>query len=229
MSIITSSYDVRLDYEIAKQVMAEQGYTAEQANPAQGYIRSEVLLNNTTNQYHIPVLVNDNQNGPAYKTEWRLALQNVFIMTRLQILIGVAANDADGTMKYYTYENPAEFTTSGASAALRTFWNGRISLTMNNNQLMPAWNLTRHYKVPETQQLTAPAYYASTGPNFLDSQDLSSDGIYPVQPTIIFNGAGDIEWSLKLPAAIATLQASVQTRAIFIPLGILLQNVTTVK
>ena len=206
----------RMVFENAKTLVRSLGYSVEHAKLTQSYLRSEVALSTSIANYHIPVLVNDNQNstGPRVN-EKRLNLQDIFITTELAVVIGVgsATNTA---AKLYTYPNSTVFT-SATDDNLWSIYNGYLNLTINNEQVLPAWDVLRHYFVPQTQQS------AST----TDQWSASSDAFYPVEPGIVMNGAANINFQLTANGAPATVLAD--SFIAVVQRGILCQNVTTVK
>ena len=123
----------------------------------------------------------------------------------------------------YTYPNASAFTTSGAAAALYNLYNGKLSVVVNNRQIVPAWDLYRHLYVPQTQQGAAAT--ATT----IDENDATEFGYYPVEPNIVLVGSKNNVISLELPGAISTLEAGTAPRIVVIMRGILAQNVTPVR
>jgi len=206
----------RMVFENAKTLVRSLGYSVEHAKLTQSYLRSEVALSTSIANYHIPVLVNDNQNstGPRVN-EKRLNLQDIFITTELAVVIGVgsATNTA---AKLYTYPNSTVFT-SATDDNLWSIYNGYLNLTINNEQVLPAWDVLRHYFVPQTQQS------AST----TDQWAASQDSFYPVEPGIVMNGAANINFQLTANGAPASVLAD--SFICVVQRGILCQNVTTVK
>jgi hypothetical protein len=181
----------------------------------QSYLRSEVALSTSIANYHIPVLVNDTQNGASRVNEKRLNLQDIFITTEIAVVIGVGAG-TNTAAKSYTYPNSTVFT-AATDDDLWSIYNGYLNLTINNEQVLPAWDVLRHYFVPQTQQS------AST----TDQWDASQDAFYPVEPGIVMNGAANINFQLTANGAPATVLAN--SFIAVIQRGILCQNVTTVK
>ena len=206
----------RMVFENAKTLVRSLGYSVEHAKLTQSYIRSEVALSTSIANYHIPVLVNDNQNasGPRVN-EKRLNLQDIFVTTEIGVFIGVGTS-TNTAAKLYTYPNATVFT-SATDDDLWSIYNGYLNLTINNEQLLPAWDVIRHYFVPQTQQS------AST----TDQWAASSDGFYPVEPGIVMNGAANINFQLTANGAPATVETN--SFIAVIQRGILCQNVTTVK
>ena len=217
----------RMVFENAKTLVRSLGYSVEHAKLTQSYLRSEVALSTSIANYHIPVLVNDTQNGASRVNEKRLNLQDIFVTTEIAVLIGVGTG-TNTAAKLYTYPNATAFTSS-SDDDLWSIYNGFLNLTINNEQILPAWDVARHYFVPQTQQntnfnaatATSPAQYT------IDQWAASSDAFYPVEPGIVMNGAANINFQLTANGA----PASITTNSFICVLqrGILCQNVTTVK
>ena len=205
----------RMVFENAKTLVRSLGYSVEHAKLTQSYLRSEVALSTSIANYHIPVLVNDTQNGASRVNERRLQLQDVFVCTELAVFIGIGTS-SNTAAKLYTYPNATAFT-SATDDNLWSIYNGYLNLTINNEQILPSWDVIRHYFVPQTQQS------AST----TDQWAAGSDGFYPVEPGIVMNGAANINFQLTANGAPATVETN--SFIAVIQRGILCQNVTTVK
>ena len=205
----------RMVFENAKTLVRSLGYSVEHAKLTQSYLRSEVALSTSIANYHIPVLVNDTQNGASRVNEKRLNLQDIFITTEIAVVIGVGSATATAA-KLYTYPNATVFS-SATDDNLWSIYNGYLNLTINNEQVLPAWDVLRHYFVPQTQQS------AST----TDQWSASQDAFYPVEPGIVMNGAANINFQLTANGAPASVLAN--SFIAVIQRGILCQNVTTVK
>lgn len=219
---MASQMGQRMIFENAKSLVRSLGYGVEQAVLTQSYLRSEVALATSSANYHIPVLVNDTQNGSVRVNEKRLNLQDIFVASEIAVLIGVGAATST-TAALYTYPNQTIFT-SATDTDLLSIYNGSLNLTINNQQVLPAWDVYRHYYVPQTQggfgitsQTTFP----------VDQNDGSCYGFYPVEPGIVMNGAANINFQLTANGAPASILAN--SFIAVIQRGILLQNVTTVK
>jgi hypothetical protein len=217
----------RMVFENAKNLVRGLGYSVEQAVLTQSYIRSEVALSTSIANYHIPVLVNDTQNGAVRVNERRLNLQDIFVATEISVLIGVGTG-TNTKAPLYSYPNATAFT-STSDDDLWSIYNGYLNLTVNNQQVLPAWDVLKHYYVPQTQQntnfnsatATSPAQYT------IDQFAPADDTFYPVEPGIVMNGAANIQFQLTANGA----PASITTNSFIcvIQRGILCQNVTTVK
>ena len=79
----------RMVFENAKALVRGLGYSVDQAVLTQSYLRSEVALSTSIANYHLPVLVNDTQNGAVRVNERRLNLQDIFVTSEIAVLIGV--------------------------------------------------------------------------------------------------------------------------------------------
>lgn len=212
----------RMVFENAKALVRGLGYSVDQAVLTQSYIRSEVALSTSIANYHLPVLVNDTQNGAVRVNEKRLNLQDIFVASEISVLIGVGAS-TNTASQLFTYPNGVTFT-AATDTDLLSIYNGSLNLTINNQQVLPAWDVYRHYYVPQTQGgvgITAQTIFP------VDQNDASDNGFYPVEPGIVFNGAANINFQLTANGAPASILAN--SFICVIQRGILLQNVTTVK
>lgn len=221
-----NQYGARLVFENAKSLVQNAGFSVNQAVLSQSYIRTEVAMSTSTTQYTLPILVNsaNASGGTTYPTMNLLNLQDAFVVSRIGVYVAAPAASTTTAFPYYTYPNAQVFTTAGAATALYNLYNGNMSITVNNRQIVPSWDLYKHLYVPQTQQAT------STGTNTaIDQNDASEYGYYPVEPNIVLVGSKNNQVQLNLPAAIGTLQASTAPRIIVIFSGILAQNVTPVR
>ena len=219
---MASQMGQRMVFENAKALVRGLGYSVDQAVLTQSYLRSEVALSTSIANYHLPVLVNDTQNGAVRVNEKRLNLQDIFVASEIAVLIGVGSSTSTKAA-LYTYPNGTIFTTA-TDDDLLSIYNGSLNLTINNSQVLPAWDVYRHYCVPQTQGgvgITAQTIFP------VDQNDGAADAFYPVEPGIVFNGAANINFQLTANGAPASVLAN--SFICVIQRGILLQNVTTVK
>ena len=219
---MASQMGQRMVFENAKALVRGLGYSVDQAVLTQSYLRSEVALSTSIANYHLPVLVNDTQNGAVRVNEKRLNLQDIFVASEIAVLIGVGSSTSTKAA-LYTYPNGVIFT-SATDDDLLSIYNGSLNLTINNQQVLPAWDVYRHYCVPQTQGgvgITAQTIFP------VDQNNGAADGFYPVEPGIVFNGTANINFQLTANGAPATILAN--SFICVVQRGILLQNVTTVK
>ena len=212
----------RMTFESAKALIQNLGYTTEQAVLTQSYIRSEVALSTAVANYHLPILVNDTQNGASRVNEKRLNLQDIFITTEIGVFIGVGAGTSTKA-KLYSYPDGVIFT-AATDDDLWSIYNGYLNLSVNNQNVLPAWDVLRHYYAPQTQGgvgVTAQTIFT------VNQIDFSEQTYYPVEPNIVLNGAANLNFQLTANGAPATILAD--SFICVIQHGILCQNVTTVK
>ena len=220
---MATQHGARLVFDNAKNLVNNAGFSAGQAVLSQSYIRSEVAMSTSTTSYQIPILTNSTGANTNFATNQLLQLQDAFVVASIGVFVSIPAASTTTAFPLYTYPNASAFSTSGAAAALYNLYNGKLSVTVNNRQIVPAWDLYRHLYVPQTQQGAAST--ATT----IDQNDATEFGYYPVEPNIVLVGSKNNVISLELPGAISTLQASTAPRIVVIMRGILAQNVTPVR
>lgn len=220
---MATQHGQRLIFDNAKNLVNNAGFSAGQAVLSQSYIRSEVAMSTTTTSYQIPILVNSVGAGTNFATNNLLNLQDAFVVSSIGIFTAIPAASTTTAFPLYTYPNALAYSTVGAAAALYNLYNGKLSVVVNNRQIVPSWDLYRHLYAPQTQQGAAAT--ATT----IDQNDATEFGYYPVEPNIVLVGSKNNVISLELPGAISTLQATTAPRIVVIMRGILAQNVTPVR
>lgn len=225
---MASTVGTRLAFEKAKQAIQNAGFSLQTAVLSQSYLRLEVALSTTITNYQFPVLVNDvsSSNTTSFNTEQRLNLQDAFVVSQLGLFFAVPSSSTATTFPLYTYANPYGFSSSGTGSAINTWYNSSLSLTVNNRVIAPAYDLFRHKYVPQQQQASN-AYYTSSTINFVDQQDGSADGFYPIEPSWVLVGSKQNVLQVQLSQAMGAVEAN--SRAIIIMRGHLAQNVTPVR
>lgn len=216
----------RLVFENSKTLIQQLGYDASHAVLTPSYLRSEVALSTSAASYHVPVLVNDNQNGTPTVREQRLSLQDLFIVSGIQILL-TSGSSTNGAAISYTYPNRTAFSTGAAQ--LYTLYNGYLNIQVNNQNVLPKWSVLQHLDIPQTQQntnfnaasATSPAQYT------LDQSNFDEYALQVCEPNLVLNGASNINASIILPAAPSTVDSNTYVSVLWY--GILAQNCTSVK
>jgi hypothetical protein len=216
----------RLVFENAKNLINQLGYDASHAVLTPSFLRSEVLLSTSAASYHVPVLVNDNQNGTPTVREQRLALQDLFIVSSVQFLL-TSGSATTGSAKSYTYPNLTAFPTGAAQ--LYNVYNGYFNIQVNNQNVLPKWSMLQHLDIPQQQQntnfnvasVTSPAQFA------IDQVSMDQYALQVCEPNIVLNGASNINASIVLPAAPSALDSNTYVATLWY--GILAQNCTSVK
>lgn len=214
----------RLIYENAKIVLAQAGVDLSTAKLTQSFLRLEnqMIINKTQFQF----LVMNNQNnfaGTIFNTEQRLNQQDSFVAAMWGFFISKPASNVDATAPLQAYPNPAIFSTAGTAAAAETLYNSYFQLAVNNDIILPAWDIARHRVVPQTQGgvgVTAQTIFP------ISQIDLSSDGFFPVEPNLIFIGSKNNVLNLIMPAALAAVESFERATVLF--RGVLAQNSTSI-
>lgn len=218
----------RLAYEKAKQAINNAGFSVNTAVLSQSYLRLEVALSTSITSYQFPVLVNDvsTSSTSATNTEQRLNLQDAFCVSSFGFFVAAPSSSTATDFQLCTYPNASIFTTSNAASSLYSWYNSSLTLTVNNRQIVPAYDLYRHYSVPQ-QQTTANADYTTSGINYKDQQSGADSAFYPIEPSWVLVGSKQNVLQVQLPTAMAAVQSN--SRAIIILRGHLAQNVTPVR
>jgi len=216
----------RLVFENSKTLIQQLGYDASHAVLTPSYLRSEVALSTSAASYHVPVLVNDNQNGTPTVREQRLSLQDLFIVSGIQILL-TSGSSTNGAAVSYSYPNRTAFSTGAAQ--LYTVYNGYLNIQVNNQNVLPKWSVLQHLDIPQTQQNTNFNAATATSPAqfSLDQANYDEYGLQVCEPNLVLNGASNINASIILPAAPSTVDSNTYVSVLWY--GILAQNCTSVK
>lgn len=212
----------RMAFSNAEKAIERAGFSLNTAVLSQSVLRAEVTMSTTQTSYHVPVLVNDTQNGAAFNTEVRLNLQDAFVVSGFGFYVAAPASTTATNFPLLTYPNAQVFSTVNAATSLYSAYNANVAIVVNNRQIVPVYDMGRHLFVQRTQQAT------STGTNTaIDSFDASNDGIYPIEPNWLFIGSKNTNITFTLPSALAAVQAN--ARFVFKFYGHLAQNVTPVR
>ena len=222
---MATQHGARLVFDNAKNLVNNAGFSAGQAVLSQSYIRSEVAMSTSTTSYQIPILTNSTGANTNFPTNQLLQLQDAFVVASIGVFVSAPAASTTTAFPLFTYPNAVTFSTAGAATALYNLYNGKLSVVVNNRQIVPSWDLYRHLYVPMFQQGSS----SSATNGGIDQNDATEFGYYPVEPNIVLVGSKNNVISLELPGAISTLQASTAPRIVMIMRGILAQNVTPVR
>jgi hypothetical protein len=218
---MASSLGSRMAYNKAVEAINKAGFSAGQAVLSQGYLRTEQTLVTGKTVYSFGILQNDSSQGTINSTEQRLALQDAFYVSSVGIFLAASTSAA---VIPQTYNDPQAFTGSGDAAALNTIYNSWLSITTNNRQIVPYYDLSRHYFVPQTQSASA----AATGKTLVNQANLASDGFSAIEPGWVLVGSKNNNVQITLPAGMS-LTTNNTYRLIVIFRGHNAQNVTPVR
>jgi len=216
----------RLVFENSRMLINQLGYDTSHAVLTPSYLRSEVLLSTSSASYHVPVLINDNTNGTPTVREQRLSLQDLFIVSGIQILL-VSGASTSAVAQSYSYPNKTAFSTGNAQ--LYSLYNGYLNIQVNNQNVLPKWPVLQHLDVPQAQQNTNFNAASATSPAqfLIDQASFDEYALQVCEPNIVLNGASNINASIILPGAPSTLDSNTYVSVNWY--GILAQNCTSVK
>ena len=211
---MASTVGSRLAYDKAKEAINRAGFSLGQAVLSQSYLRLETTLQTSKTLYQFPILQNDNSNGAQFKTEQRLKLQDAFYCSSYAIFFTKNVAVDAGAYKLYTYPDPTDLTNA---ADLYSFYNGYMSLTVNNRQIVPAIDLLRNEWVGQTQ----------TSATTINQFDGSSSAFYPIEPGWVLVGSKNNSLQINIPSALTAVMEN--QRAVLVFRGHLGQNITPVR
>lgn len=207
----------RLVFKNAQAALLKARINPANAILSQSYLRFENFLSTTKTSYDFGVLNNQTISGQAQApTEQRLNLQDAFYISEIMVYIAKASSTTDSSFKLQTYPSPTVFTTGATS--LYTLYNGILSLTVNNRQIVPNSDLTKFLQIPQTQ-----ATAAANSP--VDQFDGNFGCV--VEPNLVLIGQKNSLFNVTIPSAFSTLDAN--TKIVILVRGVLAQNVTTVS
>ena len=208
----------RMSFDKAKEAIQSSGFSLNRAVLSQSYIRSEVILSTTATRYRFPLLVNDNF-STVTNTSNLLNLQDAFYISHAALFFAKPTSSTDTTFQLVTYPNSIIFSTANTAASLYTWYNGYLSLTVNNRVIWPQLDMYRFYDVPQTQDGSSAAV--------IDQQKGSDSALYPIEPGVVLVGSKQNILEAILPATMAAVESN--SRAILYLAGHLAQNVTPVN
>lgn len=186
---------------------------------SQSALRLEQPCVATSTQYLFPVLTNIQNQAQAFNTEIRLNIQDSFVPTHVGFFLALPGSTTDTTFKLMTYPNPVILTNF---LQMQAYYNGTMSIMINNVQYTQKWDLMRHWQTNQTQQ-TAALGAGSPEDQFAGSDD----GFYPMQPFILLIGSQNIQINITLPVSPTAVDAN--SRLVVIFRGVLAQNSTVVN
>lgn len=185
----------------------------------QSYLRMEAAAAVGPTTYNFLPLINQT---PVNNTEQRLNLQDSFVISEIGVFLGLASGATDSSFIPQTFPDPLIFVTGAGQ--LKKLYSGQLKFSVNNNVLLPAWDVLRHYNAGQTQTSVAAA---TPPPNAQVNQKTGDDGFYPMEPNLILVGSKNNQIQLTLPEGFTTVDSN--TRIILMLRGILVQNSTVVS
>lgn len=160
---------------------------------AQSFLCSEIPMNVNTSSYVLNVI--DQQynvgNNNLLPTEIRLKQQDVFFTYALQFYIRIANGWQNMPYQIMTFpspmlQGPAPLFFPDVASLLGIWTAGRLNVSVNGDVLTPAWDLSQHLCINQSQTLPG-----RTGANWYDQVSLQEDGSVIVEPNWIINGGNN--------------------------------------
>jgi hypothetical protein len=206
---------------MVKAFSGTPGFDIRQYKLTQSYLRLEQPLTVGKSNYLFPVMINQS-NGAIFNTEQRLNLQDSFVTSEVRFYLAQPTSATDTKYRKLPYPNPFVFVDEATALSVGAVYNGYMTISVNNNVLVTAWDLDRHYYSPQTQQTAA---WGAASP--LDEYDGNNYGLYPMEPNIVFVGSKNNNVQIQLPEGVDTAPAFSRIGLEF--KGILAQNSTVVS
>jgi len=223
-----STIGQRLVFENARDMIYKAGFSTDTAVLTQSYLRSEVAMSATQSQYQLPLIVTQNNGATQFATEKRLQLTDVFLVSSINVQVAKPASATDAGFKLFNYGNQTVFSTTTCAEAIDgAYANGFLSMLIDNQQVLPAWDLDQHYCAPRTQQAAVIYYSGATAIEQVDSRDGSNDGIQLVEPNFVLAGNFNIQLTLNTIASMSAVESF--SRWVVRFRGILAQNCSKIS
>jgi len=206
--------------------MKAAGVDPSKAILSQSFLRFERVATTTQTNYQFGVLINDSPSGQQVRPlEQRLQLQDAFYCSQVQVYFSNAASTTDTNYFPSFFPSAQNAGSAAIAAALYNFYQGTLSLSVNNRTIVTAWSLMRHLDIPQTQQTSA-----TTAGNNFDQKNGGYSGSYVCEPNWVLIGSKNNQLSIQLPNAIGTLPSSPGGIILGVTLyGVLAQNCTVVS
>lgn len=216
-TVITSAQNERMQYDNAMaSLTGAKGVSQTALKNAvltQSFLRVITPLATTATLFNFPVLNNQTGSGLSVRPdEQRLAQQDAFYVSKVYVYIMKASSATAINWVPNTYPNTVTYPTGAAS--LYAFYNGKLTVIINNSVIVPAYPMSQFLQVPQTQ-LTA----AANSP--IDMFDGTL--MQPWEPNVVFVGTYNSQIQIILPGNIGTIDAN--TFAVVECQGVLAQNV----
>lgn len=207
----------RMVYDNARMALAAAfpGQDIRRMKLTQSFLRLELALSTTQTRYQFTIL--NQTTGAQFNTEQRLNLQDSFVISSLAVFIGKPSSGTDTSFELDTYCDTVKYTNA---AAMNAIYNSVLQCSVNNDVIVPAWDVARHFYRPQTQTTAA-----ANSP--LNQKRLAEDGFFAVEPNITAVGSKNTVFTLNLAQALTAVDAN--SRVILYLRGVLAQNSTSVS
>jgi hypothetical protein len=210
-----TNYSLRNVFDQSRQALLNANFSPEAINRAkltQSFLCLENQLFTGITNFTFNVNEGTFNNGAVQRpTEQRVKLQDAFYVYGMMLQLYIATSATDYAAKPKTWPNPAIFP---MAVGLYEIYNGRLIVTIDNQNVIPALPTEYFLQIPFTQQTGA----ANSPVDMFDGTDALI-----VEPNLVFTGRSTNTITLTLPAGITTLDNFTYVR-IFMQ-GVLAQNV----
>jgi hypothetical protein len=173
----------------------------DNAVKTQGYLR--LIQPIVTGQQIItfPVLQNQTGSGVATRSdEVRLPQQNAFFVGQAYFTIfKVTATTLPALYEVVpnTWPDPVTYTNAASYYGL---YNGRLSILIDQSQVIRAYSMRKFLNIPETQLTT-------TGGVAGPANEFDGTAMLPWEPNLVFGGLSQIEINVTCPCSLGTIDA----------------------
>ncbi|MEO0627850.1 MAG: hypothetical protein AAFY91_12730 [Bacteroidota bacterium] len=190
--VIVSTEKLRGDYNRLRRIITN----LDEYIVTPHILRVEQSLAENRNQYDFDLIENSSSDRPL---EQKLNRNDMFVI--LYIRLGIAKqNEVAGDYANYplfTYVDGNYFAAAGAAAALRTIFNGKLTLKTDNVDRLQDYRTNLLEYVPERGYLNASG--DQTAPEFPQmGPSLEQKGFLPVVPNIVLSGQQNNKIQLEL-------------------------------
>lgn len=190
---------MRNNYRVIAEKYAKLGKGAVRLTQSSLFLLQDI--NPTKSNYLFPVLEQDTATGTPKKDEIRLNQNDEFVATGMGIFLVARRYVKDGDvytllpgLELFTYPQ-TEQTIQAATCA--PFYGGALKIAVNNIVYLEKWDTKKHQIAPITQIVNSAEGTGVAGA--VDSNNFSTDAMYPVQPMVTLSGAKKNEITLNLP------------------------------
>jgi hypothetical protein len=209
------------EYAKIKQTYAKQGRNAVIVFSE---IRMEAALSASANVFSF----NTQKSQSGFNTEVRLDQNDVFSAFGIGIFVAKPSSSTDSGYRLFTYGNRSVFSNTNTGSSIDGLYaNGKLNISKDQVQYIQDWQLSKHYKVPFTQDNQNFGFTASgaTLPNSLDSVDWQNDGFFPLVPSISFTGKDNMNININVPVNLTAVETN--SRIVMILRGFKAYNAAT--
>lgn len=218
---VVQTFGQRIIFENAKALLEAAKVPLETAILTQSYLRLEQLMNTTQTNVQFPVTITQGTGAP-FNTERRLQLQDSFVASEIGMFLFAPSSATATNSHLYSYPSFFTFTGAGVASSAQQTYHGYLTLSVNNQVIVPFWDVQRSYCVNQTQNLAAIA--AASPDDQLSGRD---DVFYPTEPNWVFVGSKNNVLTLVMQNALTAILAN--SRWVVYMRGVLAQNSTSVQ